>query len=466
MPVATCRTASLSALALAIAIAPWTPAAGAAEVAAQPRADGYHGIWFTLGQRSEHGDKYSGGLGTYTADHIPTAIHVPEVNKTFFVYGGTVPGQRHLLAMISYYDHARGVVPRPVIVHDKQGVDDPHDNPSLALDDRGHLWVFVSGRANLRPGFKYRSVEPHAIDRFEQVASATMAYPQPWFVPGQGFLHCFTKYTRGRELYWETSADGRTWSEAKKLAGFGGHYQVTNVRQGALVTAFNWHPGGNVDKRTNLYFLRTDDLGRTWKTASGQAAAAPLAEVGNAALVRDYAAEGRLVYINDIQFDREGRPVIFYITSGGYKPGPEAGPREWTIARWDGRAWQFHPVATSDHNYDMGSLYVEDDAWRIIGPSGPGPQPWGTGGEMALWISTDSGAAWRKVRDLTARSQFNHSYARRPVRAHPDFYAFWADGNPNEFSPSRLYFTNRAGDHVWRLPAAMTEEFSRPEVAW
>jgi hypothetical protein len=27
---------------------------------------GYCGIWFTLGQFSEYGDKYSGGLGTYT----------------------------------------------------------------------------------------------------------------------------------------------------------------------------------------------------------------------------------------------------------------------------------------------------------------------------------------------------------------------------------------------------------------
>jgi len=437
----------------------------AAEVP-QPKADGYHGIWFTLGQRSEHGDKYSGGLGTYTADHIPMAIYTPQANKTFFVYGGTLPGQRHLLDMISYYDHARGVVPRPTIVHDKQGVDDPHDNPSLCIDDKGHVWVFVSGRANKRPGFKYRSAEPYSIDRFELVSSRTMAYPQPWFMPGKGFIHCFTQYTQGRELYWETSADGRQWSETQKLAGFGGHYQVTHGRDGRLITAFNWHPGGNVDKRTNLYFLQTDDFGRTWKTAAGKAVRTPLAAVDNEALVRDYAREQRLVYINDIQFDRDGRPVLFYITSGGYKPGPESGPREWTVARWTGTAWEFRPVTTSDHNYDMGSLYIEDDAWRIIGPSGPGPQPWGTGGDMAAWLSRDSGATWAKVRDLTTRSEFNHSYARRPVNAHPDFYAFWADGNPNEFSPSRLYFTSRAGDHVWRLPVTLKEDFARPEVAW
>ena len=35
------------------------------------RVAGYRGIWFTLGFKFEHGDKYSGGLGTYTANHQP-----------------------------------------------------------------------------------------------------------------------------------------------------------------------------------------------------------------------------------------------------------------------------------------------------------------------------------------------------------------------------------------------------------
>ena len=120
-----------------------------------PKSRGYAGIWFTLGRVSEYGDKYSGGLGTYTAKHVPLAVYSTEANKTFFVYGGAKNGERHLLAMASYYDHATGLVPRPSIVHDKGGVDDPHDNPSIALDGCGHVWVFVSGRGRGRPGYKY-----------------------------------------------------------------------------------------------------------------------------------------------------------------------------------------------------------------------------------------------------------------------------------------------------------------------
>ena len=131
--------------------------------AANPRDDGYRGIWFTLGQKTRVRRQVlrrAGHLhGQPRADGRSTS---KEADKTFFVYGGAKQGKRYLLDMVSYYDHAGGVVPRPTIVHDKQGVNDPHDNPSLCIDARGYVWVFVSGRAKRRPGFIYRSTSPTA----------------------------------------------------------------------------------------------------------------------------------------------------------------------------------------------------------------------------------------------------------------------------------------------------------------
>lgn len=439
-----------------------------ANQAVNAKDDGYRGIWFTLGQyRTEHGDKYSGGLGTYTANHVPIAVYARKVRKTFFVWGGTKKDKRHLLIMASYYDHARGVVPRPTIVCDKQGVNDPHDNAAISLDDEGYLWVFVSGRGRSRPGFKYRSLKPYSVDAFELVATEELTYPQVWRFPGQGFLHLFTKYTRGRELYMETSRDGRVWSDDRKLVGIEGHYQVSCRRGGTLVSAFMRHPGGNVDKRTDLYVMMTRDRGRTWTTVRGDALDMPLTEPVNPALVRAYSNEGLNVYINDVNFDARGRPIVLYVTSRGAEPGPANDPRTWTVAHWAGSEWRFHEVTRSTHNYDMGSLYVEPrGVWRVIGPTEPGPQPTCTGGEMAAWTSTDEGRSWAKAAGLTRNSPYNHSYARRPLDADPDFYALWADGHGLEPSPSRLYFTNRACDRVWRLPEVMTAEFERPEVAF
>ena len=100
--------------------------------------------------------------------------------------------------------------------------------------------------------------------------------------------------------------------------------------------------------------------------------------------------------------------------------------------------------------------------WRIIGPTEAGTQKLGTGGEMALWTSRDEGVTWNRERIITESSRLNHAYARRPVGAHPEFYAFWADGNPHEFTPSTLYFTNKQGDCVRALPRDMRADFAEP----
>lgn len=434
-------------------------------VISRDKDNGYRGIWFTLGQMTEYGDKYSGGLGTYTANHVPMAVYAPQVKKTFFVYGGTKPGQRYLLAMASYYDHERHVVPRPTIVHDKGGVNDPHDNPSLCIDEKGYLWVFVSGRGRHRPGFIYRSLQPYSIDGFERWGEREMTYPQPRWIEGRGFLYLFTKYTKGRELYWSTSRDGQDWTADQKFAGMGGHYQTSHQRGELVFTAFNMHPGGNVDKRTNLYYLQTGDLGQTWRNAGGEPVRVPLSDPKNPALVRDYQAEKRLVYIHDLDLDRHGRPVILYITSADFRPGPSGDPRWWTVARATQTGWEYTEVTRANHNYTTGSLYLdEDEAWRIIGPTEPGPQPVGSGGEVAVWISRDQGQTWRKERDVTKGSPYNHNYVRRVVAAHPDFAAFWADGDPDKLSPSHLYFASQTGDRVGRLPYDMADDFAAPEA--
>lgn len=431
--------------------------------AQNPKTGGYKGIWFTLGQLSEFGDKYSGGLGTYTANHIPMAIYAPEVEKTFFTYGGTTSGdQRHLLIMISYFDHKKGTVPRPVVVYDKSGVNDPHDNASISIDSQGFIWVFVSGRGKVRPGLIFKSRQPYSIETFDMVREGEMTYPQPWWISGKGFLYLFTKYTNGRELYWSASPDGKDWSPDRKLAGMGGHYQITNISNNTLYSVFNYHPGGNVDKRTNLYLVKTGDLGKTWKNIDGKELATPLRNIQSPALVRDFASENKLVYLNDLNFDKEGNPIILAVISNDFRPGPDGDPREWTIIHHKEGKWSFHKVCTSTHNYDMGSLYVENDLWRIVGPTESGPQAFGTGGEMALWESPDEGKNWKRVRHLTKNSPKNHSYARRPLNANEEFYSFWADGDADKFSESRVYFTNQKGNKVWVLPFDMWSDFATP----
>ncbi|MFP4057274.1 MAG: BNR-4 repeat-containing protein [Candidatus Brocadiia bacterium] len=459
------RRWTLASLTLAVAAAS-TALAGERSVTTPKEADGYRGIWyFNQPSGDKYKYKYSGGLGTYCAKHLPLAVYAEEANKTFFVYGGTSKGRRNLLEMVAYYDHATGTLPRPRVLRDKR-TSDAHDNPVLALDPKGHLWVFCSAHGTARPSYLYRSVEPYAIDAFELVWETNFSYPQPWWIEGKGFLFLHTLYRKGRILHWATSPDGRTWSEARRLAAIPqGHYQVS-WRHGTRVgTAFNTHPRGKgVNWRTNLYYLETPDFGQTWRTAHGETLETPLTEIRNPALVHDYQAEGLLVYLKDINFDAEGRPVVLYVTSKGYQAGPENNPRTWTTARWTGSQWDIQGHIVSDSNYDTGCLHIEaDGTWRLIAPAETGPQPFNPGGEVAIWTSTDQGKTWHKLRQLTRQSPYNHTYCRRPVDAHPDFYALWADGHGRQPSPSRLYFCDRTGQRVLRLPPQMEGPTARPQ---
>ncbi|GAF84319.1 unnamed protein product, partial [marine sediment metagenome] len=190
---------------------------------AYPKADGYHGIWYCNQKTSdEYVYKYSGGLGTYCAKHIPLACYAEKADKTFFVYGG-MPADGHLsndkrtlLIMVSYYDHKSGMVPRPTLLMDKK-TSDAHDNPTIMLDDRGYVWVFVAAHGTSRPSYVFKSAKPYEIDAFQMVWETNFSYPQPWYLPGQGFLFLHTRYGGGRRLYAMTSPDGVQWTKPKLL---------------------------------------------------------------------------------------------------------------------------------------------------------------------------------------------------------------------------------------------------------
>jgi hypothetical protein len=472
-------------LAVVTAMLAAAPAAG--DQKKDPRAmitlnetdDGYRGIWY-MNQPSgdEYVYKYSGGLGTYCAKHKPFAVYRAEVNKTFFCYGGAAPGgNRRLVHMVSYYDHATGQVPRPTVLLDKK-TDDAHDNPVISIDRAGVVWIFSTSHGTSRPSYVHRSRKPYDVSAFDLVAAVkqqggrgvpmtNFSYMQPWHVEGKGFACFFTRYNypAARTICFMRSADGVKWSRWQRLAAIDkGHYQISAAGGGKAGSAFNYHPDPKgLNWRTNLYYVETGDFGETWQSADGTRLTLPLTRADNAALVHDYQAEKLNVYLKDIRLDGAGRPVILYVTSKGYQSGPGNDPRTWTTARWTGGKWLIRSAMTSDNNYDMGSLYLEaDGTWRIIGPTETGPQPYNPGGEIAMWASSDQGATWRKLRQMTRDSPRNHTYARRPVDAHPDFYALWADGHGRKPSISNLYFCDKKGN-VYLLPRKMSGQFAKPK---
>ncbi|QDS94408.1 hypothetical protein FF011L_31870 [Roseimaritima multifibrata] len=441
------------------------------------KADGYRGIWY-MNQPSgdEYVYKYSGGLGTYCAKHKPFAIYCESVNKTFFCYGGaTSTDSRKLLHMVSYFDHDTQTVPRPTILLDKK-TDDAHDNPVISVDDAGHIWIFSTSHGTGRPSYIHRSKRPFDINEFELIPATrqvgqdrqpitNFSYMQMWHSK-EGFHAFFTRYNypAARTICFMQSPNGSEWSDWQRLAHIDqGHYQISGIGHAKLGSMFNYHPNGKgLNWRTNLYYIETLNNGESWQTVDGRTLQTPLTEVQNDALIHDYESEGLNVYLKDLRFDAQDRPVLLYITSGGYESGPRNDPRTWMIARWTGSDWKLSPITTSDNNYDFGELWMmgEND-WRVIGPTETGPQAYNPGGEVAMWKSSDQGATWTKMRQMTEGSPMNHTYVRRALNGHPDFVAIWADGHGRKPSESHLYFANAAGD-VFQLPRSMTTDTAKP----
>jgi hypothetical protein len=453
------------------------------------KADGYRGIWYFIGPtNNEYAYKYSGGLGTYPANHYPFSVYAPTVQRTFFCYGGVTDStSRDLCHMIGYFDHKTGMVSRPTLLLNKK-TDDAHDNPVIQLDAQGYIWVFSTSHGTERPSFIHQSRKPYDISSFEPITAMrqddagkrvpfdNFSYLQTYYQPGRGFFNLMTHYDRGvliygankprRTISFITSPDGVNWSAWQDIATIEeGHYQSSGQWQNKVGSAFNYHPntkvGAGLDYRTNIYYAETDDFGKSWHTADGKSLHLPLTEIDNPALVKDYKSLGLNAYISDVNYDDVGRPIILYITSKGPDPGPANGPHEWHVAHWTGKEWAIHHVTQSDHNYDMGSLYVQGKTWQIIGPVEAGPQPYGTGGNLTMLKSTNQGRSWTAVKAITKNTVRNQTYPRRPVAAQPGFYAFWADGNARKPSASYLYFCNQDGQ-VFQLPAEMKTDLEKP----
>ena len=450
------------------------------DVTLNKKDTGFRGIWYYSNYLDEPGiydHHYAGGLGTYCTRHRPMAIYSPEANKTFFCYGGaSAAGNRRLWHMAASYDHTAKQVSMPTLVVDKR-TGDAHDNPTINIDGNGYVWVFSTSHGTGPISYIHKSKQPYDIDEFELVESTKIdangnvvpftnfSYFQPWSDGANGFSAFLTIYDDPvkRTTQFMKTTDGVNWSQPQKISIAGrGAYQISGQCGNKLAAAFNYHPDGEYDKagvlwRTNLYYVETLDNGQTWQTVDGTPVTLPLETPDiftTPMLVRNgMTPTWKNIYLTDIRFDSAGNPIILHLTAAGGYPGPESDPRYLEIARWDGSQWIFSTVAQVDHNYDGGSLYIEDGGatWRIIGTFEPGPQPYATGGEVCQYVSTDQGLTWTKLMDVTTNSTMNHNHVRRPVNAAPEFYGFWADGDSYEQSESNIYYCDKAGN-VTKLP--------------
>ncbi|WP_102798919.1 BNR-4 repeat-containing protein [Bowmanella denitrificans] len=435
---------------------------------------GYNGIHYKqYFSASQQAIKYSGNFATYTAKHRPLAIYDASKNKTFFTYGSGIGEEstsestkRTLGIFVGCFDHVTDelCVPKVVTVKGMNAdgrigsiVDDPHDNAALLIDQSGYLWVYVSGRSRMREMEVYKSESPHDHSKFVNVTDdefkelmdtreRMMSYPQPWLVEYEEKLQkvlIHNQYTNGRELYIKLPGQKST-----KLVS-GGHYAVSHAKGKRLVVAYNSHGLGNsnpahVDSRSNLYFMESNDGGKTWMNSNGMSLDSkfPLVtDSDDTRIMRYFFAENDpknwYIYLKDIKINIDGTINVLYVASKSADPTNTSARRELVLATKSDSGWFFNTVRTDiNHNYSTG--FVADGGKRIVFPvykPGTNKQQF-AGGTVYIGTFKNSSWGWSELTACQYPGQ-NHNYVRDVINGKPDFEFFWgqADGEFKANSP-------------------------------
>jgi hypothetical protein len=447
--------------------------------------NGFNGIPFGSGGNSkldvngdgilDDVDKYSGNLATYTAKHSPNAVK--RGLFTYFTYSGEVAldgfesgsskigttgavacnqggtqlfrnsqGSAPAIGIyVSRYNHVTGRVAKPVLVHMKC-TSDPHENGVINVDAEGYIYLLVSGRAELRGNFIFRSSSPDSIDgfidftpamdnyinHFNDLAHAAgkgrpfigdayrgINYPKMYWVDEPNGLslgyfrlvytiYCGTDEAEtcrnSRQIYSaRMHVDGSKASiqGIKPLAAYKGHYAVAYGRGRDIVVAFNVHPNNDLDNRTNIYYMHSVDGGETWLNAHNQELTLPIVSskgLDNVAVREFYDPRkpGRIIeriYMKDVNFAGTGlnkRPTILYVGSLSVDHVPSKTVDHYLAkARWTGDSWvQIRLTNAVDHNYSSGMLFPDNNQYRVFYPHTDEPKNNALAGGAVAFLDT------------------------------------------------------------------------------
>lgn len=283
--------------------------------------------WYELPQYYDGVSKYSGPMGTYPQQTLPTAVKC-ELG-TWATYSNNRDSNLSIYAVHLETEQS-------YLVHTVYGHIDPHQNAAIQCGG-GKLWLAVSARGYVRDGFLYSS-----IDGINWVLEDTNAhaYPQLHWL-NNSLLSLYTEYKLD-----PTQQDGvsrKIYSSCNNQPIINDdiqHYMMSFVDNSRVHVIFNDLIGG-ADNRTNLNYTYSDDGGCNWATP-----------------VQWHT--GDFVYLKDFRISGSKPYALVTLSNSA---DPTTGTRQVVMISAD-REWV---RGTTNHNYTTGAMNSSGD---LVFPDG------------------------------------------------------------------------------------------------
>ena len=298
--------------------------------------------------------------------HHPTAIYIPQVDTTFFVYMTNVSNTYKFYA--KQFNHTTENMSDEVYIDDSVSTD-RHHAPSIGYLPNGSLIIFYDTHS-YTPGYISYRVSQNAWDittwNSEQHEIGDFTYPQ--LVSFDDKLVLFVResqadmvsciwyrYDFNNTHFWQNKTQISYWSGSGVAESF---YVMTNrVGDNIYLSMTFYNETASPSVHINLYFGYSEDKGVSWKKADGTSLSLPL---GENAKILDLPHK---TYSSFPFTNYEGNPLITFTKGVGVYGG------EWQqliLARWDGSSWAANNI-TNQHSQilNFSLVFPEDQSeWR------------------------------------------------------------------------------------------------------
>jgi hypothetical protein len=333
------------------------------------------------------------GPGSWCWFADPRAVHIDRDGINEVIVGWLSPTGQVMLESIDAAGHAETVVVSRTYADD-------HNSPAISVEPDNRITVYWSahnGRhlfyETTRRAGDITSWQPYGVLDSNTPGDRGFTYPNPVILSAEANRHYL--FWRGGD--WEPSYSTRTasgvWGPARVVINAPSrrpYMKVASNGANRIALAFtNGHPDNDV---TSIYYaeLRGGTLYSAAGRRLGVLGGAPI-HPSAATAVYDARANGNVrSWLQDVALDHAGHPVILYSI---YPRGQRA---QYWYARWDGRRWLRHfmatagpPIAVHQPHYLGGAVLDHARAGIVYLSAMVGAHH-----QLQRWVTDDGGHSW------------------------------------------------------------------------